>query len=293
VTAAALPARSSWLRRLNPITKLAWMIAGVATALVTYDPTVLAAISVLVLVLAASAGVASPLARAMLAFAPLAASILLVQVLAPAFCRPSCSVAATVGPLTLYAEGVAHGLVLVARLLTIELVAFLAILTTRAPDVLASLTRLGVPSSVAFAATMTLQLVPLLRRELRIVLDAQRARGLRTAGPTALVRALVPVIVASVERAQQLSISIDARGFGSSRPRTSYRAVPLTRGDVLGAALGLVAAVVGFVLGLTRWGPDTVTWPALPAWVAIAVLAVSVAGFAWAIVRALAFAARA
>jgi energy-coupling factor transport system permease protein len=285
--------RVGWLQRASPIPTLAWMLAGVATAAVTFHPVVLAAISLAVLVLAVSSGVLRPRLRAMLAFAPLAASILLVQVLAPAFCRPSCTVAATVGPFTLHAEGVAHGLVFVARLLTIELVAFLVILTTRAPDVLAALTRLRVPPSVGFAAAMTLQLVPVLRREVRIVLDAQRARGLRAAGPTALVRALVPVMVASVERAQQLAISIEARGFGSSRRRTSYHDVVFGRADAAWAVAGLVAAVAGVVAGLTSWGPDRVVWPALPAWAAIAVLVVAALAFGWAIARGIAFALRA
>ena len=282
-----------WLQHASPIPKLAWMLAGVATAVVTFHPIVLAAISATVLVLAASAGVLRPLLRAMLAFAPLAASILLVQVLAPAFCRPNCTVAATVGPFTLYSEGVAHGLVFVARLLTIELAAFLVILTTRAPDVLAALDRLRVPPSVGFAAGMTLQLVPVLRRELRIVLDAQRARGLRAAGPNALVRALVPVMVASVERAQQVAISIEARGFGSSRRRTSYREVSFGRADAAWAVAGVVVAVAGVVAGLTSWGPDSVVWPALPEWAAIAVLLVAAVAFGWAVARGIAFAARA
>jgi energy-coupling factor transport system permease protein len=293
MTAATEPARSSWLRRASPIPKLAWMVAGVATGLVTYDPIVLGSISLVVVVIAASARVAGSLARAMVAFAPLAASILLIQVLVPGFCAPSCTIAATVGPLTLYADGLAHGLVLVLRLLTIELVAFLVILTTRAPDVLAALGRLRVPPSAAFAAAMTLQLVPVLRRELRLVLDAQRARGLRATGPTALARAVVPVIVASVERAQQVSISIEARGFGSSVPRTTYREVSFGRRELVWTVLGLMAAAAGAILGLVRWGPGSVPWPALPAWAAIAVLAVAVAAFGWAVVRGVAFVARA
>jgi energy-coupling factor transport system permease protein len=269
------------------------MIAGVGTALVTYDPVALAAISVVVLAVAASAGMALPLARTMVGFAPLAASILLVQVLVPAFCSPSCTVAATIGPVTLYAEGVAHGLALVMRLLTIELVAFLGILTTRAPDVLASLTRLRLPPSVAFSAAISLQLVPGLRRDLRIVLDAQRARGLRAAGPTALVRALVPVIVASVERVQQLSISIEARGFGSSTPRSSYREVAFGRRDGILAALGLAAAAVGVFVGLTRWGAASVTWPVMPASLAILIVAGAAVAFIGAVARGLRFVASA
>ena len=229
----------------------------------------------------------------MLPFAPLAASILLVQVLAPLACRPACTVATTVGPFTLYAEGLTNGLSFVARLVTIELVAFTAILATRAPDLLAGLVRIGVPPSAAFATAMALQLVPTLRRELRIVLDAQRVRGLRVAGPTALARSLVPVIVASVERAQQLAIGLESRGFGSGVTRTSYREVSLGRGDVLLAVAGLVAGIAGVVAGLAWWGPGSFAWPTLPAWVAVGVLLVAGVAFAWAVARGVAFALRA
>src|SRR5829696_7383938 len=127
---AAHVSTGSWLHRLNAIPELAWAAAGVATALVTFDPVPLVGISTAAVVVAGTAGEAGRLFRTMIPFAPLAASILLIQVLAPLACRPSCSVATTVGPLTLYADGLTSGLSFVARLLTIELVAFTAILTT-------------------------------------------------------------------------------------------------------------------------------------------------------------------
>jgi energy-coupling factor transport system permease protein len=291
--AATHPSTGSWLHRLGALPKLAWAAAGVATALVTFDPVPLLAISTIALLVAATAGEAGRLLRTMVPFAPLAASILLVQVLAPLACRPACTVAATVGPLTLYADGLASGLSFVARLLTIELVAFTAILATRAPDMLAALVRLRVPSAAALAVAMALQLAPILRGELRIVLDAQRIRGLRVAGPTALARALVPVIVASVERAQQVAISLEARGFGSGITRTSYREASTGRGDVLLAAGGVVAGIAGVAAGLARWGPGSFAWPPLPAWAAVGVLVVAAVAFTWAVARGVAFAVRA
>ena len=149
------------------------------------------------------------------------------------------------------------------------------------------------PSSVAFATATALQLVPILRRELAIVLDAQRVRGLRVAGPTALARGLVPVLVAGVERAQQLAISLEARGFGSGVARTSYREVSLGRGDVALAVVGLLVGIAGVVAGLAWWGPGSFAWPPLPAWVPAAVLLVAGGAFAWAVGRGIAFALRA
>lgn len=284
---------TSWLHRMSPIPKLAWLVAGVSVALVTYQPVPLLLICGACVGIALSAGIAARLARTLLAFGPLAASILLIQVLVPATCWPTCTPVATAGPLTLYGEGIAHGLALVARLLTMEVVAFTVILTTRAPDLFAALDRLRVPRTLSFAAAMTLQLVPVIVRELRIVLAAQRARGLGTTGLAALSRSLVPVIVASVERIGRLSISLESRGFGGGRPRTSFREVSFTSGDALLAAAGLAAGVLGVIAGIAWWGPDSVGKIVASPAVAVGILVVAAVTFAAMLVRVALFVRRA
>src|SRR5829696_5776987 len=112
----------SWLHRLSPIPKLAWLVAGVLTAAVTYAPAPLLGITLAAFGVAASAGVARRLVRGLLVFLPLGASIILIQALLPAACRPACETLAAVGPFTVHAEGVAHGLSLAARLLAMQAV---------------------------------------------------------------------------------------------------------------------------------------------------------------------------
>jgi energy-coupling factor transport system permease protein len=260
VTAATRPAAASgsWLRRMSPVPKLAWMLAVFAVALVTFHLVPLLAIAAVALGLAATAGIAGRVLRVLLVLAPLAASILLIQLLAPAGCRPTCEVIATLGPLEIHGEGVGNGLALIARLLAIQVVAFAVILTTTSPDLFAALDGLRVPRSISFAAAMTLQLVPVLRRELAIVSAAQRARGLRATGPSALGRTIVPVIVASVERIEQVSISLEARGFGGSARRTSVHQVDLGRRDRVLTMAAIIAGVAGVVAGLAWWGSGSV-----------------------------------
>ena len=247
-------APKAWLQRLSPIPKLAWGGAGLAVALVTFDPLPLLAIAGAGLILAATSGLLRPLLRALLAFGPLVASILLIQLLAPIACRPACTPVASLGPLTVYAEGMGTGLSFAARLLAIQVVAFVVALSTASPDLFAALDRLHVPRSISFASAMTLQLVPDPPARARDVLSAQRARGLRAAGPTALARSLVPVMVASAERVERISITLETRGFGGSARRTSLHVVAFGRAEALLALAGLVAGVVGVVAGLAWWG---------------------------------------
>jgi energy-coupling factor transport system permease protein len=284
---------TSWLHRMSPVPKLAWMTAGVVISLVTYDLVPLLFITTAAVVAAASAGVGGALARTLLAFGPLAASILVIQALAPTSCLPACTTVASVGPLTFYEEGIIHGMSLVARLLAMEVVAFTVLLTTHPSDLFAGLEMLRVPRSICFAASMTLQLVPILEREFALVLGAQRARGLRSSGPSALGRAIVPVVVAAVERVQQLSISLEARGFGGTIPRTSYREVVFRPADGVLALAGVVVGIAGAAAGLAWWGPGSTASVEIPAWLAVAMVAVAGAVFIAVLARAVALVLRA
>jgi energy-coupling factor transport system permease protein len=257
-SADGAPRRSSWLHGVHPAAKIAWLVTGFVVPVATYHPVPLALIIAGALLVALSAGVLGRLLVVLLAFAPLAASIVLIQLVLPGGCWPTCEPLASLGPLTLHREGVAHGLSLVARLGAMQTVAFTLILATAAPDVIAALDALRVLHWFSLPAALTLQLVPTLRRELAIVLVAQRARGLQASGPVALARALVPVIVATVERAEQQAISLESRGFGGSTRRTLRRDMRLRPldGALVTAAIG--AGVAGTTLGLTRWGRSSV-----------------------------------
>ncbi|MEO5966045.1 MAG: energy-coupling factor transporter transmembrane component T [Candidatus Limnocylindrales bacterium] len=284
---------TSWLHRMSPIPKLAWMLAGVLFAFATFDWRPLLVVSAATILVAVSAGIGRRLGWTLLAFAPLAASILLIQATATWRCAPGCQPVAAVGPIAIYAEGLVHGISLVARVLTMEAVAFTVLLTIHPSDLFAALERLQLPRSLSLAASMTLQLVPILQRELRIVLAAQRVRGLRTYGPTSLARGLVPVIVASVERVEQVAISLESRGFGGRTSRTSFRGVAYTRSDGWLAIAGLVAGGAGIVAGIAWWGPVAAGPSDVSAALAMAIVTSAAVVFATVILRALWLAARA
>jgi energy-coupling factor transport system permease protein len=282
---AFAPGRS-WLHRMSPVPKLAWLAAAVVFALATYHPAPLIAVAVAGLAVSVSAGAARQALRAMAVLAPLAASIIVLQALAPAACRPACTSIASLGPFAITGEGLARGLSLVSRVLAMESVAIAVLVTTHPADLFAGLRRIRVPGTFAFLLAMTMQLVPVLQRELEIVLEAQRARGLRATGPRALVPALVPVFVAGFERIGRLAISMEARGFGAGVVRTSWRRVAFTRADRLIAVAGVLAGLVGAAAGLAWWGASSVPVLAPPAWLAVLVVGAAAMAFGAVLVAA-------
>ena len=265
-----VPGRS-WLHRASPLPKLAWLLGTVVVVLATYEPAVLAVIAILGFVVAASAGVGRATVRTVIALAPVAASVLVLQTLAPVACRAACTPAASLGPLTLYDEGLSHALALVGRLLAMETVAVGLLATIHPSDLFACLRQLRLPYTVSLMAMLSLQLIPRLQQELRTVLQAQRSRGLRATGIGALVPALVPVVAGSFDRLTILVVTLEARGLGSG-PRTSYRRVDLRRVDWLATVLAVIATIAGTATALARWRADQAAIVVLPPALAIGIV---------------------
>lgn len=285
-------AGSSWLHRLSPVPKLAWLTAVVVFAFVSFNPLPLALITAAGLVIAATAGLTMSVLRALAVLAPLAAAIVVLQAIAPVACGTMCAPAAQLGPLAIHAEGVARGLTFVLRILAMEVAAIVVLQSTHPSDLVAGLARLRVPYLLTVMVALTLQLVPVLQREVQMVLAAQRARGMRGTGLGAVVPALVPVFAGTVERVGQLAIGLESRGFGAAGPRTSYRRVGFSRADGVLAIAGVAAGVLGVVATLSA-GPGTTPVLQVPAPVAVAVFAVAAAVFVAGIARAFLAIARA
>jgi energy-coupling factor transport system permease protein len=271
---------TSWLHRLDPAAKLAWLVPLTLYCFTTYQPLPLLGVLLGGLLLAASARILGPLLRVMAVFLPLSASIIVIQAVAPATCGGPCLAPVSLGPLSIYSEGLSHGISLVLRVTSFQVGVFAVLLTTRPPDLFASLGRLRVPYAATFMIATTLQLVPILQREVALVISAQRARGLRGSGFGALIPSFVPVAAASVERVQQLAISLEARGFGVSGPKTSYFGSSAGVADAVLGVSGTIGLSILCVYGLVNWGQAQTAVLVLPAPAAIALFLLAVSLFA-------------
>jgi energy-coupling factor transport system permease protein len=265
----------SWLHRLDPLVKLAWLVAVVVVALATSHPLPLFAIALVGFIVGLTAGVAGQIARVLAIFVPISASIIVIQTIAPAACQVACAPAVQLGPVDLYGDGMLRGLSLVGRLVAVETVALAVILTTHPSDLFAALARLRVPYVANLMLSMTLQLIPILQREFATVLSAQRSRALRGTGFAAVLPSFVPVFAGAFERVQQLTIGLESRAFGSSARRTSYRRIRTGPRTMVAAAAGLLAGLVGTIAGLTLWSADRTADVALPAGLVVAVFVVA------------------
>lgn len=250
VLPVAMVPGSSPIHSLNPIPKLIWLVGIVVMSFSVRNLYFLTGLIAAAVVLIFIAGVRKEIGRAFLVLLPLMSSLIVLQAIAPATPRPWTPLT-SVGPLTVYAEGLDSGTLLLSRILSVVLFALLLIMTTHPSDLFTSLKRLKVPHTLNFMLAMTMQLIPILQREISVVMSAQKSRAMKSSGFGAVLPSFVPVFVGAIERVQQLSISLEARGFGSSGVKTSFRRVSETPIDWVIGIAGLVATGLVVAGGVT------------------------------------------
>jgi energy-coupling factor transport system permease protein len=243
--------------RLHPLTALtaACCAAVITTAAGRWPLSV--AVAVAAVLLAARAGVA---ARVLLAagviLAPLFLSLLVLHGL---FFPEGHTVLAQWGPARVTAEGLSFALELASRTAACVLLLLLFSFTVSVPDLLTALAARRIPPQFSFVLASTLTLVPAMAERVEKIRQAQEARGL-VVGRGLLSRLAaarlqaVPLVLGLVEDAGLRAQALDARGFGTTGPRTSYRQLqdPPAQRIVRAAALLLAAAAVVLRL-ITAW----------------------------------------
>jgi len=238
--------RESVLGRTNPLVKLgislAWLV-GLGLTLDVRPPLILVVVA---LVAGLQLGEISPatLARRLgpllLAGVAVAVTNLLFSTHNP---DPTAHEVLRVGPLRITEEALEAAAGLAARVAAIVSVGAVFVLTTdatRLMDALVQQARLS--PRFAYGLLAAYQAVPRLADDLATLRGARRLRGLRELHPSLLVG----LLVRAIRHADQLSIAMDARGFGPG-PRSSYRPIAWTRLDLVVGASALLILIATLV----------------------------------------------
>jgi len=237
---------TSIIHRIHPVTKILWVVVYVILAFTTQNVIILYGMAVFAILMALLGGVFRPLLKAAYLIVPIGSSLISLQVLAPAVEQPWTPIA-EVGFVTLYGDGLYFALVLLGRIVSSMLLSLVMVMTTHPSDLFLAFSKLKIPFTFNFMLAMTLQLIPVFQREVTLVLSAQKSRGMKGSGFSAVLPSFIPVFVGAVERVQQLSISLESRGFGSSGNKTSYRQVVARIQDWI-YGVGGVTVMIGLMV---------------------------------------------
>ena len=107
----------------------------------------------------------------------------------------------------------------------------LLLMTTHPSELMSDLTRRGLPGQFAYVIISTLQILPQIQAKAQTIISAQRSRGLDTESSFikragSLIPLVGPLVFGSLVEVEERAIAIEARGFTSTRIKTSLHEVP-------------------------------------------------------------------
>jgi len=214
----------TFLHRLYPLTKLAWLLLGSILVFIFTEGVILAIFALLCL---------------------LAVTILFPDIWRVRGTRLACLTGFFLFALYILFEksgttlfdpglnffrvtdsGVDMGLRIAGRFLSIIILSYLFILSTNPSDLAYALMKLGLPYRYGFMLVTALRLAPILEDEGSTIYRAQLVRGIRydRGGLKRWVllttQFITPLLISALRRADKLVFSMEGRGFGQFPERT-------------------------------------------------------------------------
>lgn len=242
--------RDAWYHRLDPRTKFGLTLLFVLAAALIGHPLGMFALLALLHILPLSSKI--PPARLLSAWRPLWPITLIILVLGSfTWGAGEAAVWWRWGQVSVGPASVLQAVTMALRVDTLAFAFSLLLWTTEQGELVAGLTRLGLPHAASLTLAMSMQFVPTFGRIFSEIMEAQESRGLVIPrNPLRAARAylpvLIPLIITALRTVDHLAMALAARGYGSAGRRTSRRQLRMRGVDVLALAGG--AAVLMAVL---------------------------------------------
>jgi energy-coupling factor transport system permease protein len=253
--------RTSFLHRLNPLTKLAvnlpmWIVLSMVA-----DPVTPLVFVVLVFGVLWMLGKIGPLrqARLLWPFWAMAVSILITFALFEQPTRPGVQVLWQLGWLRITDEGLFVGLATALRVLALFSCSLLFVMTTDPVDFIQSLIQqTHISYRFGYGILAAYRFVPLLATEVEQIRAAHHVRGFAPGwglqGLRQRMRAFaIPLLASAIRRADRVALAMDSRAFAAERERTYFHEQRFDRPDLV-FMIGAAIVVAGVFWILWRLG---------------------------------------
>ncbi|AYX90436.1 energy-coupling factor transporter transmembrane component T family protein [Staphylococcus cohnii] len=166
------------------------------------------------------------------------------------------------GFISIDTQGILEGVYIVLRLMFIIMVSTIMTLTTSPLDLTDAFERLLYPLKLikvpvhllSMMMSIALRFIPTLMNELDKIILAQKSRGseISSGGLINRVKAfiplLIPLFISAFQRAEDLAIAMEVRGYETNKQRTSYRQLDWQWSDSLLLISIIPIAIILFVL---------------------------------------------
>ncbi len=131
---------------------------------------------------------------------------------------------------TLTKEGLVSGLNIASKVLAVgaSLILFFKITTIK--DLISALENKNVSPVVAYVVLATLQMIPEMLKQSKIIMDAQKTRGVETEGKLsvrikAFLPSISPLVLSSIAATEEKAITLESRAFSAPVKKTHLYSV--------------------------------------------------------------------
>lgn len=165
---------------------------------------------------------------------------------------PSTEILWVIGPLKFKKAGVEGALGLTSDILVFASTLLLFFETTDLEDFMISLQKIGMSHMQSFIFLSTLQMIPEFFKKSKIIMQAQRARGIETEGNVfvrvkAFFPTLTPLIISSISDIEEKVITMEARAFSADVKKTHLKIIRANTFDYILMVLSLILLVLYIV----------------------------------------------
>lgn len=241
------------VRDLNPISFAIIMLALAVSAVALPSLAGPAAICVVFVVLSMAAGVSKTFLPA---YGKLFAVVGLILFVLRAMFLPGEHVLFTMGPISVSTEGIIQGLHFAFVVMALCGAMVLYFMVTPMKHLMLALELKGVTPRATYVILASFQAITDLGKNTKVVMDAQKSRGIETEGGitrrlTAFVPILAPVFLTAMSQTEERALALDARAFNSRSAHThlvSLRPVGASENMLVCAAVAVaVLSIAGAI----------------------------------------------
>lgn len=134
-------------------------------------------------------------------------------------------------------------------------IAILFISTTNPSEFASSLSQIGVPYRISYSVSLALRYIPDIQQDYHEISQSQEARGVALGKDVKFVerikntvKILLPLVLTSLNRIDEISNSMQLRSFGKNKKRTWYMQKKMTISDYCVIIFCIVLFVVGLII---------------------------------------------
>ena len=165
---------------------------------------------------------------------------------------------------TLYLDAITQTLFIIIRLALMLSVTSILTTTTKPLDMtyglewyMSPLKVIHFPAhEIAMTISIALRFIPTILEETQRIIKAQKSRGVDLEEGTlkekiqAIISLLIPLLISSFQRSEELSDAMEARGYDPSAKRTRYRTLTFKKVDLYSLIIGAILLIFVILVGV-------------------------------------------